>query len=172
MVGPKAYAATMKPLRWLSQQVSRQTKAAKVRAGIPPGEPMPKSMHIPWSENMRKTPPCIAGLHARIAHLRANAWHPWTTRLVERFDVMAIEDLNVAGMLKNHHRARAIADMGFGDVRRQIEDQAAPQGTTVIVVSRWYASSKTCSRVATSFPCRRGGGTLEHENWPAATPAV
>ena len=65
--------------------------------------------------------------------------------LVERFDVIAIEDLNVAGMLKNHHLARAIADMGFGEFRRQLEYKAAQRGKTVIVVNRWYPSSKTCS---------------------------
>jgi len=42
--------------------------------------------------------------------------------------------------------------MGFGEVRRQVEDQAAPQGTTVIVVSRWDPSSKTCSTCGYQIP--------------------
>lgn len=98
VVGPQAYATAQKQLRRLSQQFRRQTEAANVRAGILPGEPIPKGMHIPWSQNMRKTQQRIARLHARIASLRANALHQLTTMLVERFDVMAIEDLNVAGM--------------------------------------------------------------------------
>ena len=65
--------------------------------------------------------------------------------LVERFDVLAIEDLNVAGMLKNHQLARGIADMGFGEFRRQWEYKAAQRDKTVIVVNRWYPSSKACS---------------------------
>jgi len=93
-----------------------------------------------------------ANAHAGIANLRANAWHLLTTRLVERFGVMAIEDLNVAGMAKNHHRARAIADRGFGEFRRQIEDQAAPEGTTVIVGNCWYPSSNTCSACGYQIP--------------------
>jgi putative transposase len=102
-------------------------------------------MHIPWSQNMVKTQRRIARLHARIAQIRANALHQLTTMLVTRFDVIAIEDLHVAGMLKNHKLARAIADMGFGEFRRQLEYKAAQRGKTVIVVNRWYPSSKLCS---------------------------
>ena len=102
-------------------------------------------MHIPWSENMQKTQRRMARLHARIANIRADALHQLTTYLVDRFDVMAIEDLNVAGMLKNHKLARAIADMGFGEFRRQLEYKATQRGKTVVIVNRWYPSSKTCS---------------------------
>ncbi len=122
-------------------------------AGIPPSEPVPNGMHIPGSETLRKTPQRIARMHARIANLRTNAFHSLTMMLVEPFPVMAIEDLNVAGMLKNHHRARA---MGCTEVRRQIEDQAAQQGTTVILVSRWYPSNNTgsaCDYQIPKIPC-------------------
>ena len=86
---------------------------------------------------MVKTQRRIARLHARIANLRANAWHQLTTLLVERFDVIAIEDLHVAGMLKNHTLARRIADMGFGEFRRQLEYKASQRGQAVVVVNRW-----------------------------------
>ena len=152
IAGPKAYAAALKKLRQLSKHFSRQMEAAKVRAGLKPGEPIPKGMPIPWSENMRKTPRRIARLHAQIAHIRANALHQLTTDLVERFDVIAIEDLNVAGMLKNHRLARAIADMGFGEFRRQLEYKAAQHGVTVVVVNRWFPSSKTCSTCGHRVP--------------------
>ncbi len=152
VAGPKAYSATLKKLRQLSQHFSRQMEAAKVRAGLKPGEPIPKGMHIPWSENMRKTQRRIARLHARIANIRANTLHQLTSDLVERFDVIAIEDLNVAGMLKNHPLARAIADMGFGEFRRQLEYKAAQRGKTVIVVNRWYPSSKTCASCGYKIP--------------------
>jgi putative transposase len=145
IVGPKAYAAALKTLRQLSKHFSRQMEAAKVCAGLKPGEPIPKGMHIPWSQNMVKTQRRIARLHARIAQIRANALHQLTTMLVTRFDVIAIEDLHVAGMLKHHKLARAIADMGFGEFRRQLEYKAAQRGKTVIVVNRWYPSSKLCS---------------------------
>ncbi|SFD13372.1 putative transposase [Massilia yuzhufengensis] len=48
-------------------------------------------------------------------------------------------------MLGNRHLARAISDMGFGELRRQLEYKAAWRGAQVVVVDRWYPSSKTCS---------------------------
>ena len=56
-----------------------------------------------------------------------------------------IDDLNVAGMLKNHTLARRIADMGLREFRRPWAYQATPRGKTVIVVNRWYPRSKICS---------------------------
>ena len=152
IVGPQAYAAALARLRGVSKQFSRQMEAAKVRAGLEPGEPVPKGMHIPWSENMRKTQRRIARIHARIANIRAHTLHQLTTDLVERFDVIAIEDLNVAGMLKNHPLARAMADMGFGEFRRQLEYKAAQRGKTVIIVNRWYPRSKTCASCGYPIP--------------------
>lgn len=152
IVGPKAYAAAQTKLRRLQQHFSRQMEAAKVRAGLKPGQSIPKGMHIPWSKNMVKTQRRIARLHAQIANIRDNALHQLTTMLVKRFDVIAIEDLNVAGMLKNHKLARAIADMGFGEFRRQLEYKAAQRGKTVVVANRWYPSSKTCSQCGHKVP--------------------
>ncbi len=101
---------------------------------------------------MVKTQRRIARLHARIANIRANALHQLTTMLVTRFDVIAIEDLHVAGMLKNHSLARAIADMNFGEFRRPLAYKAAQRGKTVVVVNRWYPSSKICSHCGDKMP--------------------
>lgn len=65
--------------------------------------------------------------------------------------MIAIEDLNVVGMLKNHRLARAIADMGFGEFRRRLGIQGG-SGKMVIVVSRWYPSSKRCSACGYKMP--------------------
>ena len=58
--------------------------------------------------------------------------------------MIALEDLNVKGMLKNHHLAGAIAHVGMCEFRRQIEYQAAWRGRQVIVVDRFAPTSKTC----------------------------
>jgi len=57
-----------------------------------------------------------------------------------------IEDLNVTGLLKNHHLAQAIGDVGFGGFRRQLPYKAAWYGCQVFVASRWEPASQTCSR--------------------------
>ena len=55
-------------------------------------------------------------------------------------------------MLQNPKLARQIADRGFGEFRRQLEYKAAQRGKTVVVVSRWYPSSKTCSACGYKLP--------------------
>lgn len=87
----------------------------------------------------------VARIHARIAAMRQDFLHKTTTAIVQRADVIALEDLNVKGMLKNHPLAGAIADVGMGEFRRQIEYKAAWAGRKVIVVDRWAPTSKTCS---------------------------
>ena len=59
---------------------------------------------------------------------------------------MVIEDLHVKGMVRNHKLARAISDVGFGEFRRQMEYKAVLYKTHLIIVDRWYPSSKTCSK--------------------------
>jgi putative transposase len=71
--------------------------------------------------------------------------HKLTTRLCRENQTVAIEDLNVRGMLANSRLARAIADVGFYEFRRQLQYKAARYGTQVVLVDRWYPSSKLCS---------------------------
>jgi putative transposase len=59
--------------------------------------------------------------------------------------VIVIEDLNVAGMVRNRSLAKAISDCGWGTFRRMIEYKASRAGRHLIVIDRWYPSSKTCS---------------------------
>lgn len=59
--------------------------------------------------------------------------------------MIGIEDLNVAGMMKNRRLARSIVDMGFFEFRRQLGYKSDMRGGEVVVADRWFASSKTCS---------------------------
>ncbi|WP_306394212.1 RNA-guided endonuclease TnpB family protein [Telluria beijingensis] len=81
----------------------------------------------------------------RIADIRRDGLHKLTTSISRRFQIIGIEDLNVKGMLGNRCLARSIADMSFGELRRQLEYKAAWRGGQIVVVDRWYPSSKTCS---------------------------
>ena len=60
-------------------------------------------------------------------------------------DLGVIEDLNVAGMIRNRHLARAISGCGWGEFRRQLAYKCQRYGRRLIVIDRWYPSSKTCS---------------------------
>jgi len=103
------------------------------------------SRRVKGSANRRKAVRKLARAHLRVAHLRQNALHQATTPLAKTKSVIVVEDLNVSGMLKNHKLARAIADVGFGEFRRQLEYKGAWYGCQVMVADRFFPSSKTCS---------------------------
>lgn len=87
----------------------------------------------------------VARLHAHVANRRSDAMHKLTTRLTRKYSDISIEDLHVAGMVKNHHLAKSISDAAFGEFRRQLEYKTTRTGARLHVVDRWYRSSKTCS---------------------------
>ena len=122
--GPKPHKALLDRLRRLSRTLSRKKKG---------------------SANHRKARARLAKLHARIAAIRSDALHKLTTDLTRRFHTIGIEDLNVRGMVKNRRLVRSIADMGFFELRRQLDYKAARRGGQVVTADRWYPSSKTCS---------------------------
>src|SRR5699024_3596642 len=71
--------------------------------------------------------------------------HRFTTRLVRENQVIAIEDLNVRGMLSNHSLARAVSDAAWSEMRSMLEYKADWHGREVVAVDRWFPSSKMCS---------------------------
>lgn len=121
---PRALKQAQKKLRRLEKQKSRRVKGSKNRA---------------------KARQAIATLHARIVHIRKDATHKLTSYLVKNHALVAIEDLHVAGMLKNHCLAQAVSESNFGEIRRQLEYKAAWHGTHLVTIARFYPSSKTCS---------------------------
>lgn len=87
----------------------------------------------------------VARLHARVADVRADAIHKATAMISNAYSTVCIEDLNVAGMVKNHRLARSLSDAALGEFRRQLEYKTARSGAALRVVDRWFPSSKTCS---------------------------
>lgn len=122
--GPKAHKRLLGRVKRLSRRMSRKVKGAN---------------------NRRKAKQKLARLHARIANIRQDSLHKLTTSVTRQFHTIGIEDLNVKGMVRNRCLARAVSDMGFYELRRQLEYKAALRGGVVKVAGRWYPSSKTCS---------------------------
>ncbi len=87
----------------------------------------------------------VQRIHKRIVDRRINAIHQITSRMCRKYNVVYMEDLNVSGMMRNHHLANAIADASMQEFRRQIEYKQRWQGGVVVFVDRWFPSSKICS---------------------------
>ncbi len=97
------------------------------------------------SANRRKAKRKVAVAHRKVAHARRDFLHKTSTALVASADFIAVEDLAVKNMIRNRSLAKAISDCGWGEFRRQLEYKAARAGRGLVVVDRWYPSSKTCS---------------------------
>jgi putative transposase len=97
------------------------------------------------STNRAKAKAKLARAHRKVAASRADFLHRTSTRLVRDHDVIVIEDLNVRGMVRNRRLAKAISDSGWGAFRQMIAYKAATYGRHLVVIDRWYPSSKTCS---------------------------
>ena len=97
------------------------------------------------SNNRAKARAKVARAHRKVAASRADFLHKTSARLVRDNDVIVIEDLAVKNLVRNRRLAKAISDCGWGEFRRQLEYKAARRGRRLLVIDRWYPSSKTCS---------------------------
>jgi putative transposase len=92
----------------------------------------------------------LARFNLHVTNIRKDYLHKLTTWLAKTFDVICIEDLNIKGLMKNHKLARAIADLGWFEFRRQLEYKCKLYGSQLAIVSCWYPSSNSCSNCGLS----------------------
>jgi putative transposase len=97
------------------------------------------------SANRHKARRRVARQHARVRDARRDFLHKTSTRLVREFDTIVVEDLNVAGMVRNRRLAKSIAQTGWAELRHMLTYKAERTGRRLLVVDRWYPSTKTCS---------------------------
>ncbi|MEU8248422.1 RNA-guided endonuclease TnpB family protein [Nonomuraea sp. NPDC048916] len=87
----------------------------------------------------------VARVYARIADRRRDFLHKVSTRLVRENQVIAVEDLTVRNMVKNRSLARVISDASWRELRGMLEYKSGWYGRRLVVVDRWFPSSKLCS---------------------------
>lgn len=125
------------------------------------------------SNRYRRNKLKIARLHNKIANNRSYFLHNITTYLVENYDIICIEDLNVSGMLSNHKLAKAISDTSFYQFRSMLEYKCKWYGKELSIIDRFCPSSKTCSNCGwkkedlklsdRTFRCEKCGAEIDRD---------
>ena len=87
----------------------------------------------------------VARLHEKITNSRHNMQHQISSFLVKNYDVIALESLNVKGMMANHKLAQAISDVAWSGFVSKLEYKAQWYGKEVVRIETFFPSSKTCS---------------------------
>ena len=121
---PKFQKSSLQRLKVLQQRVSRKKKG---------------------SENRNKARQKVALHHEKITNQRKDFLHKLTTKLVRENQAIAIENLNVCGMMKNHCLAQSISDVSWSEFFRQLEYKCEWHGKTLLRIGRFEPSSKICS---------------------------
>ncbi|WP_229690742.1 RNA-guided endonuclease InsQ/TnpB family protein, partial [Sphaerisporangium melleum] len=113
------------------------------------------------SSNRAKAAKRLGRVHLEVANQRVDFLHKTTTMLARTKRAIAVETLNVAGMVKNRRLARAISDLGFGEFFRQLEYKTQWYGSRLRAADRWFPSSRLCGGCGAV----NGGLTLADRTW-------
>jgi putative transposase len=162
--------AALRRLRRLQRRLDRQRRAANPRNFLHDGRSPRGPNQWRSSARMDRTRQRLRVLHQRVTNLRREQAHQLTTWLTREFGVLGVETLMVKNMLRERHLARQIADVGWGEILRQLAYKTAwSDGSLLVAADRFYPSSKTChacgsvkaklGRGETVFTCDRSGCT-------------
>ena len=161
---PKPLKKNLRKIKRLSRQLSKR---------VHPKTKEERLQGAKKSNNYMKLSVRLAHAQGRVANIRCDFLHKVTTILTTHYGEIAIEDLNVKGMTRNHRLAQAVSDVSFGELRRQIEYKAATNGVRVLKVDRYYPSSKTCSVCGTvkeyltlkdrTYRCEKCGAVFDRD---------
>ncbi len=131
---PAPLQQALRGLRRLNRQLAR-------RRGPRTSDGTPRVSSTGWQQTKQQ----LGRAHAKVANLRRNSLHQLTSALARTYGTVAVEHLNVAGMLHNRRLARRLADAGFGELRRQLTYKCGWAGSRLVEADTFYPSSKTCS---------------------------
>ncbi len=121
---PKHLKSSLKRLKVLQKRVSKKVKG---------------------SNNRKKAVKKLAILHEHIANQRLDFLHKQTTSIAKKYDTVVCENLNIAGMVKNHKLSQSIADLGLGRFYTLLQYKMTDRGGNYLEIGRFEPSSRMCS---------------------------
>lgn len=133
---PKPLKDNLRKIKRISRQLDKRTHARTKQERL---EGKKKS------KNYRRLSVRLFNAQRKVANMRRDFTQKVTTILATHYTHIALEDLNVKGMVRNHHLAQSVSDVAFGELCRQIEYKSLLNGVKVLKADRFYPSSKTCS---------------------------
>ncbi|MEG5176150.1 RNA-guided endonuclease TnpB family protein [Microcoleus sp. B3-D7] len=95
-------------------------------------------------QNRKKARRAVAKVHSKIARCREDFLHKLSRKIVNENQVIAVENLNIKGIVKNHNLAKAISDVGWGMFCTMLKYKSESEGKQYVEIDRWFPSSKTC----------------------------
>ena len=137
---PKFLERSEKHTKYLQRQVSRKKKGSNRR---------------------RKARLSLSRQHEKTRNRRTNHIHKFTNRIVSENQAICVEDLNVKGMMANHHLAKSIWSVSFSEIVRQLEYKSRWYGRDFVKIPRFYPSSKRCNHCGYVY----SGLTLKDREW-------
>lgn len=99
----------------------------------------------PKSNNYLKQLKKVQKLHTKIYNSRKDYLHKISNEIINQYDIICLETLNVKGMIKNRRLAKSISDVAWSEFMRQLEYKATWKGKTIIKIDKWFPSSQICS---------------------------
>lgn len=133
---PKPLKKNLRKIKRISRQLDKRTHARTKQERLAGKKK---------SNNYRKLSVKLSNAQRKVANLRRDFIQKVTTILTTHYAHIALEDLNVKGMTRNHRLAQSVSDVSFGELCRQIEYKSQLNGVKVSKAGRFYPSSKTCS---------------------------
>lgn len=133
---PKPLKKNLRKIKRISRQLDKRTHARTKQERLGGRKK---------SNNYRKLSVKLSNAQRKVSNIRRDFIQKVTTILTTHYSHIALEDLNVKGMTRNHRLAQSVSDVAFGELCRQIEYKSQLNGVKILKAERFYPSSKTCS---------------------------
>jgi putative transposase len=146
ILNPKTYEKQVLKLRRLNKKLARRSRA---NSKIETIDETTGEVAVIWSKRHDKAVKQVQKQHAKVYHQRNNFLHTVSKNLIDNYDTIGVEKLNIAGMVKNRHLSKSISDAGWGEFIRQLEYKSLRVGVTLVKTPLFTPTSKTCSQCGT-----------------------